>query len=47
MKAALERDIARGRTTPGPDQANDTAILMIKPTPPPSPAKGKGSAKAK
>jgi hypothetical protein len=33
MKAALETAIAQGRTTPGPDQANDTQITLVKPTP--------------
>jgi arylsulfatase A-like enzyme len=30
MTADLKRDIDRGRTTPGPDQANDVPIAMIK-----------------
>jgi hypothetical protein len=30
MKAALERDIARGRSTPGPDVPNDAAITLVK-----------------
>ncbi len=34
MKAALETAIAQGRTTPGPQQPNDTQILLLKPTPP-------------
>jgi arylsulfatase A-like enzyme len=36
MRAELEAAIARGRTTPGPDQANDAAIVMIKPIPQPA-----------
>jgi arylsulfatase A-like enzyme len=47
MKAALEQHIARGRSTPGSDQANDAEIVMVKPTPSVSAAKGKGKAKAK
>lgn len=47
MKTALERHIARGRSTPGPDQANDAEIVMVKPTPSLSAAKGKGKAKSK
>jgi arylsulfatase A-like enzyme len=47
MKAALEQHIARGRSTPGADQANDAEIVMVKPTPSVSAAKGKGKAKAK
>jgi arylsulfatase A len=31
MKATLETHIARGRTTPGPDQANDARIVLVKP----------------
>ena len=30
MTAMLQRDIDRGRTTPGPDQANDVPIAMLK-----------------
>jgi arylsulfatase A len=33
MRAALETAIARGRTTPGPDQANDANIVIVKPLP--------------
>ena len=47
MKSALEQHIARGRSTPGADQANDAEIVMVKPTPSVSAAKGKGKAKAK
>ena len=47
MKAALEKAIAQGRSTPGPEQANDAEIVMLKPTPKPAPAKGKGKSKAK
>jgi len=47
MKAALEKHIARGRSTPGPDLANDVEAIMIKPTPPLAAAKGKGKSKAK
>jgi arylsulfatase A-like enzyme len=47
MTSALEQHIARGRSTPGPDQANDAEIVMVKPTPPVSAAKGKGKAKSK
>jgi arylsulfatase A len=32
MTTMLKRDIDRGRTTPGPDQANDVPITMIKPS---------------
>ncbi len=32
MTAMLQRDIDRGRTTPGPDQANDVPITMLKRT---------------
>jgi arylsulfatase A len=42
MKAALETAIAQGRTTPGPQQSNDTEILLLKPTPT---AKAKAKAK--
>lgn len=42
MKAALETAIAQGRTTPGPQQPNDTQILLLKPTPT---AKAKAKAK--
>ena len=45
MKAALEKAIARGRTTDGPDQANDVEIVMIKPLPKPGKGKGKGKVK--
>ena len=45
MKAALETAISRGRTTNGPDQANDAEIVMIKPLPKPGKGKGKGKAK--
>jgi arylsulfatase A-like enzyme len=47
MRAALETAIARGRTTPGPDLANDTDILLIKPHGKPASAKAKGKAKSK
>jgi arylsulfatase A-like enzyme len=47
MKASLEQHIARGRSTPGADQANDAEIVMVKPTPSVSAAKGKGKAKSK
>ena len=30
MTSLLQRDIDRGRTTPGPDQPNDVPITMIK-----------------
>ena len=30
MKADMEQAIARGRTTPGPDQQNDTEIVLVK-----------------
>jgi len=33
MQAALEQAIARGRSTPGPDQKNDASIVMVKPIP--------------
>jgi hypothetical protein len=33
MRAMLETAIARGRTTPGPDQPNDAPIVMVKPIP--------------
>jgi arylsulfatase A len=33
MQATLEETIARGRSTPGPDQKNDARIMMIKPIP--------------
>ena len=33
MKASLEEAIARGRTTPGPNQANDAPIVLMKPLP--------------
>jgi hypothetical protein len=33
MQAALEQAIARGRSTPGPDQKNDASIVMVKPVP--------------
>jgi arylsulfatase A-like enzyme len=33
MTAMLEQAIERGRSTAGPDQANDTKIVMVKPTP--------------
>ncbi len=36
MKAALETTIARGRSTPGPDQPNDAGILAVKPSPAPA-----------
>jgi len=45
MKAALETAIARGRTTDGPDQANDVEIVLIKPLPKQGKGKGKGKAK--
>lgn len=35
MRAMLEEAIARGRTTPGPDQANDAPIVVVKPKPTP------------
>ncbi|NBU42027.1 MAG: hypothetical protein EBS51_14750, partial [Planctomycetia bacterium] len=35
MRAMLEEAIARGRTTPGPDQANDAPIVVVKPKPAP------------
>ena len=31
----LEEAIARGRTTPGPDQPNDAPIVVVKPKPAP------------
>lgn len=31
MKAAMEKAIARGRTTPGADQKNDAEVLLVKP----------------
>ena len=34
MKKMMETAIARGRTTPGPDQPNDTGIKLVKTTPP-------------
>ncbi len=34
MTEMMSVAIERGRTTPGPDQANDTDIVMIKPAPP-------------
>ena len=46
MKAAMEQAIARGRTTPGPDQANDVEIALIKLTPPTKP-KAKAKTKKK
>jgi arylsulfatase A len=33
MRALLDEAIARGRTTPGPDQANDVPITVVKPRP--------------
>ena len=42
MKAAMEKAIAQGRTTPGPAQANDTDIVLVKPL-----AKASAKAKAK
>jgi len=36
MRAVLERIIARGRSTPGPDQANDVPIVTVKPSPAPA-----------
>jgi len=30
MTARLQRDIDRGRTTPGPDRPNDVPITMVK-----------------
>ncbi len=41
MKAAMEHAIARGRTTPGPEGANDVDIVLIKPLPKPAAAKAK------
>lgn len=38
MKAMMEEAIARGRTTPGPDQRNDVDIVMVKTKPKPPPA---------
>lgn len=35
MRQELQRLIDRGRSTPGPDQANDVPIVMVKPIPPP------------
>jgi arylsulfatase A len=46
MKATLETLITRGRSTPGPDQANDAPIVMVKPVPTFNATKGKGKAKA-
>ena len=42
MKAELEKLIARGRSTPGPDLANDVPVQLIKKSP-----AGKAKAKAK
>lgn len=42
MKAMMELAIGRGRTTPGPDLANDAEIVLVKPVPAPVAAKGKG-----
>lgn len=47
MKAAMEKAVARGRTTDGSDQANDVEIVLIKPVPAPGKGKGKGKGKAK
>jgi hypothetical protein len=45
MRAALEALIARGRSTPGPDQANDAPILLVKKVNTPgTKAKAKGKA---
>ena len=41
MKTEMEKAIARGRTTGGPDLKNDVEIVMVKPIPVPKP-KGKG-----
>lgn len=35
MRGMLEQAIARGRTTPGPDQVNDAPIVVVKPKPVP------------
>lgn len=35
MRGMLEEAIARGRTTPGPEQANDVPITVVKPKPAP------------
>ena len=45
MRAALEALIARGRSTPGPDQANDAPILLVKKVNTPG-AKAKAKGKA-
>jgi hypothetical protein len=34
MKALMESLIAKGRSTPGPDLANDVPVQLIKATPP-------------
>lgn len=44
MRAALEALVARGRSTPGPDQTNDAPILLVKKVNTPGgKAKGKGN----
>ena len=45
MRAALEGLVARGRSTPGPDQANDAAIQLVKKVNTPG-AKAKAKGKA-
>lgn len=46
MKAVLETLIARGRSTPGPDGANDVPIQLIKSTPPAKAKKTKAPKKS-
>jgi hypothetical protein len=47
MRAVMEEAIRRGRTTPGPDQANDVEIDLVKNVPgPPRGEAGKGKAEA-
>ncbi|MCB1079843.1 MAG: arylsulfatase, partial [Verrucomicrobiae bacterium] len=45
MKAMMEQLIARGRSTPGSDQANDVPIELLKPVA--NPAKKKAAAPKK
>lgn len=40
MKAAMEKAIAQGRTTPGPEQKNAVEVKLIKPIPRPKREKG-------